>query len=62
MLFSYAKIGGKQALLKISCNKQIIMLFTPDDYSAPVKKLYSGKADNKVLVMSSDEKFIEGVE
>lgn len=51
-----------EALLEISKEKQIIMLFTPDDYTIPVQKMYTGKAYIKELSLSKDEKFVEGID
>lgn len=51
-----------RALLKISREKQIIMLFTPDEYSDSVKAMYDGIADVRVLQLSTDEKYVEGIE
>ena len=51
-----------EALLEISMEKQIIMLFTPDDYTVPVQELYTGKAYIKELSLSSNEKFVEGID
>ena len=43
-------------LLKISKNKQIIMLFTPDEYSKEVSDVYEGKvASNRYIELSEDE-------
>ena len=51
-----------RALQKISQEKQIIMLFTPDEYSAPVRALYDGMADVRELSLSEDESHVEGIE
>lgn len=51
-----------EALLEISEEKQIIMLFTPDDYTLPVQEMYADKAYIRKLQLSSDEKFVEGIE
>ena len=51
-----------EALLEISKEKQIIMLFTPDDYTLPVQEMYGSRAYIKKLSLSKDEKFVEGVE
>lgn len=49
-------------LLKLSKNKQIIMLFTPDEYSAEVKAIYeSANVSIRDIVLSGDEKEIEKV-
>lgn len=52
------------SLMKVSTeqNKQIIMLFTPDEYSENVRKLYQNKVNARVLTLSDDEKFVEGVD
>lgn len=48
-------------LLKISKDKQIIMLFTPDEYSEGVKKIYEESiAMVKTLNLSDDESEIKG--
>lgn len=51
-----------KALLNISEKKQIIMLFTPDEFSDSVRTMYTGVADVRVLQLSSDEKHVEGIE
>lgn len=51
-----------KSLLKISETKQIIMLFTPDDYTEPVQKLYENCSQVKKLKLSSNEKFVEGMD
>lgn len=51
-----------EALKEVSKNKQIIMLFTPDEYSEEVKKIYTGTASVKELVLSEDENYVEGIE
>jgi len=51
-----------EALLKISEEKQIIMLFTPDDFTVPVQELYANKAHIRNLKLSSDERFVEGID
>ena len=48
--------------MEISGTKQIIMLFTPDDYTVPVQRMYDGCAEVKKLSLSDDEKFVEGIE
>ena len=50
-----------KALLEISKNKQIIMLFTPDDYTTPVKRMYEACADVRTIYLSDDEKYVEGI-
>lgn len=50
------------ALKEVSKNKQIIMLFTPDEYSAEVRTIYEGTAVVKELVLSEDENYVEGIE
>ena len=50
------------ALQKVSKEKQIIMLFTPDEYSDSVQQLYAGKADVRVLELSADETYVEGID
>lgn len=50
-------------LLKISKDKQIIMLFTPDEYSEEVKNVYEGNvASIRVLSLSEDESEVNGGE
>ena len=50
-----------KSLLEISKKKQIIMLFTPDEFSPNVRELYDGVASVRNLKLSSDEQFIEGI-
>lgn len=48
-------------LLKVSKNKQIIMLFTPDEYSDEVRNIYENAAASiRELVLSEDESEING--
>lgn len=53
-----------KSLMKVSLEqeKQIIMLFTPDEYSENVRNLYDGKVNVRTLTLSADEKFVEGVD
>jgi DNA sulfur modification protein DndD len=51
-----------EALRDVSKTKQIIMLFTPDEYSDEVRTIYDGVATVKELVLSDDENYVEGVE
>ena len=51
-----------KALLKISAEKQIIMLFTPDEYSETVKTMYNGIANVREIQLSMDEKYVEGID
>lgn len=51
-----------RALQKISQDKQIIMLFTPDEYSASVRAMYDGSAEVRELSLSEDESHVEGIE
>lgn len=51
-----------KALLDISKDKQIIMLFTPDEYSEAVKGMYDNIADVRELKLTEDEKYVEGIE
>lgn len=51
-----------KALGEISKEKQIIMLFTPDEYSESVQAIYDEIADVRKLRLSSDENFIEGID
>ena len=48
--------------VSVEQNKQIIMLFTPDEYSENVRMLYDGKVNVRMLALSENEKFIEGVD
>lgn len=50
-----------EALLKAAKDKQIIMLFTPDEYSEPVRKLYENHATVRMLQLSAKENVLEGV-
>lgn len=50
------------ALRNVSQNKQIIMLFTPDEYSKSVKRIYEEVAKVSTLNLSDDENYIEGIE
>ena len=50
------------ALKEVSKDKQIIMLFTPDEYSEQVRGIYDGVADVRELALSSDENYVEGIE
>lgn len=43
-------------------DKQIIMLFTPDEYSASVRAMYDGSAEVRELSLSEDESHVEGIE
>ena len=48
-------------LLKVSKNKQIIMLFTPDEYSEEVKNVYEDTAASiRSLQLSDDESEVKG--
>ncbi len=49
-----------EMLLDISRSKQIIMLFTEDEYSESVKKLFNGKAALKTIILAGNEKAWEG--
>ncbi len=51
-----------RALRDVSRNKQIIMLFTPDEYSESVKQIYKDVAEVRTLNLSDDENYIEGIE
>ena len=51
-----------EVLLEISREKQIIMLFTPDEYSSSVKKIYDNVATIKELKLTEDEEFVEGLD
>ena len=55
-----AKMAGE--LLKVSKDKQIIMLFTPDEYSAEVSRLYNDSAASiREIALSDDEEQIESL-
>lgn len=49
-------------LLETSRNKQIIMLFTEDEYSEKVRNLFDGKAIMRTIKLSADNKTWEGSE
>lgn len=51
-----------KALMNVSKEKQIIMLFTPDEYSSSVRDMYENVADVRTLQLSADEKFVEGID
>lgn len=51
-----------KALKEVSKEKQIIMLFTPDEYSETVREIYDPVADVRTLALSADEDFVEGIE
>jgi DNA sulfur modification protein DndD len=51
-----------KALLDVAKDKQIIMLFTPDEYSKDVSELYDSAATVRRLNLTKDEAFVEGVE
>lgn len=49
-------------LMKVSEKKQIVMLFTPDEYSEEVRNLYEGNvASIRSILLSEDEKQVERV-
>lgn len=50
------------ALREVSKEKQIIMLFTPDEYSDAVRQLYDGFAEVRVLELTEDESYVEGID
>ena len=50
------------ALLEVSRKKQIIMLFTPDEYSDNVRSIYERYVGIRNLILNDDETFIEGGE
>ena len=50
-------MAGK--LFEASLNKQIIMLFTPDEYSENVRRIYQGKVEEINLRLSTNEKYVE---
>lgn len=51
-----------KVLREISKDKQIIMLFTPDEYSSAVKRIYKDAAAVRELKLSDDESVVEGVD
>ena len=51
-----------RALMEVSKDKQIIMLFTPDEYSEAVRNLYDEVAEVRDLTLSKDESFVEGID
>ena len=51
-----------KVLKDISKDKQIIMLFTPDEYSSSVKRIYKDAALARELKLSEDETVVEGVD
>lgn len=51
-----------RALMEVSKDKQIIMLFTPDEYSESVRALYDDVAEVRDLTLSKDESFVEGID
>ena len=46
-------------LLKVSLNKQIIMLFTPDEFSDDVSAVYSNNANIINVALTEDESEIK---
>lgn len=46
------------SLMKISENKQIVMLFTPDDFTPAIQQMFEGNATIERLSLSEDEKFV----
>lgn len=50
-----------KSLLDVSKEKQIIMLFAPDEYSEPVRQLYDNTSDIQRFELTSDEKYIQEV-
>jgi len=56
------RVNMAKELLKVSKEKQIIMLFTPDEYSSEVAEVYDNKSStNRIITLSDDEKNIEKV-
>ena len=48
-------------LLKVAKDKQIIMLFTPDEYSKEVRNVYEGNAASiREFNLNDDESEVEG--
>lgn len=57
------RINMAKELLKISKEKQIIMLFTPDEYSAEVSEVYDNVvASIRDISLTNDESEIKGLE
>lgn len=56
------RVRMAKALLNIAKEKQIIMLFTPDEYSPAVAEMYDKKATVRHLNLSKDESVVEGVD
>lgn len=56
------RVNMAKELLKVSKDKQIIMLFTPDEYSEEVRKIYDIKAGSvRDIILGKDESEIEKV-
>ena len=51
-----------RALLEVAKDKQIIMLFTPDEFSKEVSDMYDKEATIRTLRLSADESVVEGVD
>lgn len=51
-----------KALQKVSKEKQIIMLFTPDEYSPAVEEMYKNTASVRKLMLTDDESYVEGID
>ena len=56
------RVRMAKALLNIAKEKQIIMLFTPDEYSPAVAEMYDKEATVRHLNLSKDESVVEGVD
>ena len=56
------RVRMAKALLNIAKEKQIIMLFTPDEFSKEVSDMYEKEATIRTLRLSADESVVEGVD
>ena len=56
------RVRMAKALLNIAKEKQIIMLFTPDEFSKEVSDMYDKEATIRTLHLSADESVVEGVD
>ena len=50
------RINFANVLCEVSMNKQIIMTFTPDEYSPEIKKIFNPAAKTKVDLQMINEK------
>ena len=56
------RVRMARALLEVAKDKQIIMLFTPDEFSKEVSDMYDKEATIRTLRLSADESVVEGVD